>query len=185
MAPRNISESNLLDAVATLFRSNGFAAVSIADVASATGLQKSSLYHRFPDGKQQMAGEAARHLAVQFADALAPLRDEGPTRTRVRTAGRRLSDFYDGGRSNCLLEALSLADPGSDARTTVEQALAAWVGEFAHIARLNGATPMAATAAAQDAVASIQGARVVTRLSGDTAPFDRAIERLPDLLLCP
>ncbi len=58
MAPRLVSDSDLLERLGLLFRANGYDGSSLGDIAAATGLQKSSLYHRFPGGKQQMASES-------------------------------------------------------------------------------------------------------------------------------
>jgi len=49
-------------AAATLFRRNGYAATGINEIAELAGAPKGSLYHYFPDGKQQI-GEAAVRLA--------------------------------------------------------------------------------------------------------------------------
>ncbi len=46
--------------VSEVFRRVGYDGASLEELAKATGLKKSSLYHRFPEGKRQMATEVLR-----------------------------------------------------------------------------------------------------------------------------
>jgi AcrR family transcriptional regulator len=55
--PRSIEEDDLIGRLARVFREVGFEGASLSILAQATGLQRASLYHRFPGGKQQMAEE--------------------------------------------------------------------------------------------------------------------------------
>ena len=182
--PLLVSDSDLLDRLTIVFRGGGFDAASIADIAAATGLKKSSLYHRFPGGKQQMAAEVVSAVSTHIADTvLAPLADDGPLEDRVRSVGRAFDAFYDGGTRSCLLDVMSISDPGPDVRDALRAAADGLVAAFAAVARRSGATSAAALARAQDAVASIEGALVLARVTGDRRPFARAIARLPHQLL--
>jgi len=184
MPSRTVSDHDLLDRLGTLFRSAGFDGASLADIAAATGLQKSSLYHRFPGGKQQMAAEVASAVGEQFASGiLAPLASDRPVAERVELVARRLREFYDGGARSCVLDMLSIGDPGVSASEALAAAAAGWTAAFAAVAREAGADARTATARAQDAIASVEGALVLARVTGDRRPFTRAIDRLPSVLL--
>ena len=186
MPPRSVSDEDVLDKLTDLFRDRGFDGATLGEIAATTGLQKSSLYHRFPGGKHEMAAEVARHLLNRFSTTvLAPLAGDGPARERVREAGVRLSEFYRGGMKNCLLESLSLGTPGGEADRLLRTATEAWIEGFTDIARASGADGADAIARAQDAVAAIEGGLVLARLTGDARAFTRAIERLPDVLGTP
>ena len=184
MPSRLVSDHDLIDRLGALFRSVGFDGASLADIAAATGLQKSSLYHRFPGGKQQMATEAVAAIADEFAgNLLAPLAGDRPLAERIAQVGRRLRDFYDGGTRSCVLDVLSVGNPGETAGAALDRAATGWVAAFAAVAREAGADARTATARGQDAVASIEGALVLARVTGDRRPFTRAIDRLPTVLL--
>ena len=186
MPPKSVSDQDVLDRLTDLFRDRGFDGATLGEIAAATGLQKSSLYHRFPDGKHEMAAEVARHLLDRFGTTvLAPLAGDSPARERVREVGVRLSEFYRDGTKNCLLEALSLGTPGGEAERLLRTATEAWIEGFADIARASGADSAEAITRAQDAVAAIEGGLVLARLTGDVSAFTRAIERLPDVLGTP
>ena len=184
MPPRLVSDTQLVDRLTDLFRSEGFEASSLNEIAKATGLQKSSLYHRFPGGKEQMAADVATAVTERFAtEILAPLVGDGPLEERVREVGRNLDAFYEGGERRCLLDVLSVGHPGRAASSALADAGNGWVAVFATVARDAGADETTALARAQDAVAGIEGALVLARVTGDKAAFARAIDRLPDLLL--
>ena len=93
-----------------------------------------------------------------------------------------MTRFYDEGRKSCLLETLSLGTPGEDAGRSLKLAADAWIEAFASVARLAGSSRARALARAQDAVASIEGALVLARVTGDNRPFLRAVDRLSQTL---
>ncbi|MCU1361757.1 MAG: Transcriptional regulator, TetR family [Ilumatobacteraceae bacterium] len=186
MPPRLVSEQQLLERLTDVFRTVGFEGASLTELAQATGLQKSSLYHRFPDGKSQMATEVLQHLADDvLVAALAPLESDGPIRARVQQVGRTLMAFYDGGVRSCLLDTMSLGEPAAATHDALAAAAGRWIDAFARVARSSGARPAAALVRAQDAIGAIEGGLVLARATNDTGAFVRAIERLPDVLLGP
>jgi TetR/AcrR family transcriptional regulator, lmrAB and yxaGH operons repressor len=182
--PTRLTDDDLIERLSILFRDRGFDGTSLADIATATGLQKSSLYHRFPGGKQQMAAEVAGRVSAHFAaDVLAPLHDERPARERVAAVARNLATFYEQGWRPCALDALSRGDVGAPASEALANAARGWISAFASIAREAGATRAAADAQARDAVASIQGGLILARVTHDNTGFKRALRRLPETLL--
>jgi AcrR family transcriptional regulator len=184
MASRLVSDSDLLDRLGLLFRANGYDGSSLGDIATATGLQKSSLYHRFPGGKQQMASDVAGTVGTHFAEGvLAPLSGPGTPHERLAQVAERLDEFYDGGRRSCLLDTLSINDPGTEATTALGLAAEGWIAAFAGVARAEGLGRAEARRRAEDAVASIEGALVLARVTGNVTPFARCLARLPSLLL--
>jgi TetR/AcrR family transcriptional regulator, lmrAB and yxaGH operons repressor len=75
---QSISEADLIGRLSLVFRDRGYEGAALADLASAAGLKKASLYHRFPGGKQQMAEEvmaaaiASKAALIVGAKGLAP-----------------------------------------------------------------------------------------------------------------
>ena len=55
MRPQKVQDIEIIESLVKTFRSNGYEGTSLAELAKSTGLKKASLYHRFPDGKQEMA----------------------------------------------------------------------------------------------------------------------------------
>ena len=52
-----VSDVELIERLAKVFKDYGYQGASMSIIAKASGLQKASLYHRFPGGKEQMAQE--------------------------------------------------------------------------------------------------------------------------------
>lgn len=174
-----VSHDQLLDRLTQVFRDHGYDGASLSVIAAATGLQRSSLYHRFPGGKEQMAAEVAGALGDQFGNqVLAPLAGREPIETRLAAVARALLRFYDGGGSSCLLDVLTLGSPGAATRAALAEAARAWIGAFAAAAKEAGFSAVEARHRAEDAVAAIEGGLVLGRVTGDHKPFRRALERL-------
>ena len=186
MAPRLVSDGDLLERLGLLFRANGYDGSSLGDIAAATGLQKSSLYHRFPGGKQQMASEIAGTIGIHFAEeVLAPLNGAGTARERLTEVAVRLAAFYDDGRRSCLLDTLSIGDPGGEAT-------AGWASP-----PRAGSLHSLESRAQKERDRPRPGAEPRTRWPRSRghwsshgspaigAPFARSLERLPSLLLGP
>ena len=183
MPPNKIDDQQLLEGLMSVFQAHGYEGASLSLIAEATGLQRASLYHRFPGGKQQMA-EAVLVEADRLFDecVLAPLRSSARPAHRVRRMAEQLADHYDGGRCSCLLETLSLSGGPGLIMAHVKRAFSAWVKAMAGVAREAGATPAAARKRAEDAIVQVQGALVFARAAGDRKPFERALAGLPALL---
>lgn len=176
------SKDEIIDRLFTVFRDRGFEAASLADLSKATGLGKSSLYHYFPQGKEQMA-EAVLHRAEALIDSaiLEAAQSAEPLKTRVRRIASAIEAFYDGGRTACVLGQLSGSAIGPNARHSLQEAFAHWINAIAVLAVESGMSPVRARNFAEDWVARIQGALILQAANGSTGVFDRALRSLHDL----
>ena len=61
-------------ALTALFQEQGFEGTSLSMIAKATGLKRASLYHHFPNGKEQLVGEMLEgminHHAAGYQQAI-------------------------------------------------------------------------------------------------------------------
>ncbi len=161
-----------------LFRHRGFEGAALSDISEATGLGRSSLYHHFPGGKDEMVAAVADFAHGQIEqNILAPLAGEGPLADRVAAMLETTSAMYDCGREPCLVASL-MVSPGlaPDSVGKVQAILNDWIAALA--AALEGAGLPAAEAKrrATAAIIDIQGALLVARASGDTGVFTDAME---------
>lgn len=161
-----------------LFRHRGFEGAALSDISEATGLGRSSLYHHFPGGKDEMVAAVADFAHGQIEqNILAPLAGEGPLADRVAAMLETTSAMYDYGREPCLVASL-MVSPGlaPDSVGKVQAILNDWIAALA--AALEGAGLPAAEAKrrATAAIIDIQGALLVARASGDTGVFTDAME---------
>lgn len=173
------SKDEIVDRLFTVFRDRGFDGASLADLSRATGLGKSSLYHYFPQGKEQMA-EAVLDRALALIDAAILGTAEAPEslNVRVRKIVATLEQIYGGGRTSCVLGHLATAAVGSVARQRLQDAFAHWINAIAKLAGDGGMPPTRAHRFAEDWIARLQGALTLQAATGNVAPFDRAMKAL-------
>lgn len=165
--------ASLLD----LFRRDGFEGVSIADISKATGLGKSSLYHHFPGGKDEMARAVVERVqAWAEENILAPLHASGPRAGRIGPMLDNVVALYAGGLNPCVIASMLVGAREDAIFAELQGIVVAWLAALAAALVDTGATPDAAEAAALDALTRIQGALVMSRLMRDGAPFTAAIE---------
>ncbi|MDT7043595.1 TetR/AcrR family transcriptional regulator [Candidatus Nitronereus thalassa] len=179
-----VHEDELLNRLMHVFRTYGYEGASLSVISEATGLQRASLYHRFPGGKEDMAkavlGRAGEWLATRV---LGPLSGPGTPEERIRNMGKELHAFYAGGKNCCLFDSLSFGSNDNIIQQNIRQGMSAWVDGLAKVAREAGVSPKKAKQQAQDAVSQIQGTLVVARVIKDYGPFERMLDDLPRTLL--
>ncbi len=183
MAHRIVSDEVFLATALDLFRAYGFEGVSLKRLAEATGLEKASLYYRYPGGKDAIAMAVAQDAIAWFqGNVFAPLLGDGPARERVSRVAERLRDFYSGGSKACLMDVLSIPGGSAELQLALKGAMQAWVGAFAQIAQESGLGADAARLRAEEAIVRIEGSLILARVLGDPAGFERELRLLPALL---
>ena len=183
--PQSIAEEELIARLSCVFRDVGYEGASLTMLAEATGLQKASLYHRFPRGKQQMAEEVlAAALSWCEAQILSPLTGEGSPAERIATVARHLDNFYAGGRQACLLNMLAAPRAhGGPFAAAIKGAFEAFIKAFTVLASDAGHTPEAARSRAERTMMLLHGSLVMSRGLGSPKPFKAFLDALPHELL--
>jgi TetR/AcrR family transcriptional repressor of lmrAB and yxaGH operons len=175
LVPRDVVLDRLLDTL----RTRGYDGASLGELSAATGLGKSSLYHHFPGGKQQMAAAVLAHLDAKLQASLyAALDGAGTPQQRLDAALAAIDAFYEGGRRACLLERLVASVEREQFGPALGRTFHAWVEGFAAVARDAGVCEDEARARAEDAVIRVEGALILCAGTGDLAVFGRALARI-------
>jgi AcrR family transcriptional regulator len=181
-----MSKSDMLDRLMDLFRAKGFDGASVSDISEATGLGKSSLYHHFPNGKQEMALEVLARLQDQLEHALfEPARSTGTPKHKLDRMLDGLDAFYEGGKKACLIERLSASVEVNRFRRPLGRVVGAWIDAVEGLAIEAGLPRATARLRAEDLVVRIEGALVLCASTGNTAIFTRTIRDLRDSVLAP
>lgn len=182
MAVAQASKDEIVDRLFTVFRDRGFEGASLADLSRATGLGKSSLYHHFPDGKEQMAEAVLeRATAVIDTEILGAARGPGTLKARIRRIVATLDQMYAGGTTPCVLGQMATSRIGADARRNLLGAFAHWIEAIDALAAESGMSPTKAQHFAEDWVARLQGALILRAASGEVGPYKRVMNALLDL----
>lgn len=181
--PTRVEDEKLLERLMRVFRTHGYEGASLSRISEATGLQRASLYHRFPNGKAEMAQAVLEHATAWLEEhALAPLSGPGEPADRLREMCARLDAFYEGGRRPCILEALSLGNGDNPFRVGTRRAIQRWMNAIADVLGETGVATPEAERRARDAVIRIQGSLVVARATGDPGVFRETLTELPKAL---
>lgn len=181
-----LSKPDLLGRLMDLFRDKGFDGASLSDISESTGLGKSSLYHHFPNGKEEMALEVLAYLETQLEVALfEPMRSTGTPARKLDRMLDAIDSFYEGGKKACLLERLCASVDAGRFRRPLGRAFTHWIEAVEALGVESGLPRAVARRRAEDLVVRIEGALVVCAGSGDTGVFARAIRDLRETVLAP
>jgi len=186
MANRLITDEAFLATALDLFRTYGFEGVSLKQLADATGLEKASLYYRYPGGKDEIVLAVAADVVAWFeTNVFAPLAGSGSPRKRVAFVAERLREFYAGGTKSCITDVLSIPGGSPELKAGLHGAMQRWLHAYTELARECGMSPTQSRARAEEAITRFEGSLILARVLGDSTPFDRALKLLPDLLTTP
>src|SRR5438309_7466204 len=159
----------IVRAAATLFRRNGYAATGINEIAEVSGAPKGSLYHYFPDGKDQIAEAAIRFAGAGLVATLEKLEKEHDSAASMIPAYCKLlvgwmakSGFRDGCPiSTTLLES---APQSAGMALAGREAFAAWREVIARALVRDGFSRAEARRLSTLAVSSIEGSLILARV---------------------
>ena len=179
----SIDDEVLIEHLTEVFRHAGYEGASLTALSSASGLQRASLYHRFPSGKPGMAAAVLDHVGRAFGDIIAPLTAEDDPWAAVEEMARRVGVFYAEGRLSCVLDTMTLRGAPDDLRARAAELATAWLAAMAEVARRAGASEPEAPRRARAALVRIEGSLVVARVLDDTAEFQLALADLPAMLV--
>lgn len=181
------TRTRLVSATAALLQRQGYEATSIKRITAESGATYGSLYHFFPAGKEELAAEALRHGADDFADLLrrglgsAPHPADAVAECAHHLADTLLeSDWTDG----CPVAATALELIGRSPliQQASDEALRSWqkliAGKFVHA----GLAADAADDLACTILSTLEGAELLARVSGDDAPLRTAARHLHTLV---
>ncbi|MEH6497917.1 MAG: helix-turn-helix domain-containing protein [Pseudoalteromonas distincta] len=179
--------SNILNAAVTLFRRKGYAATGLNDILQQSHAPKGSLYHYFPQGKEQLGEEAAQLAGAVVSQTLRTLGEEHGSAAEVMRAYGRLmagwleaSAFEDG----CPLATTLLETTPQSARMAAagQQAFNQWTAEIRHLLERQGADAETARRLAQLAIATIEGALIQARVESSSRPILESTEEIAFLM---
>ena len=168
------------------FRRDGYDGASLAALSKATRLGKSSLYHYFPGGKEDMLNQVLDLVDAWLEkELLEPLRGTGTPAARLERTLSALSGFYEQGAKACILGRLCASVDRGRFQQRLEQLFTRLIEALTELIIEAGTARKSARQRAEDAVIRIQGALIVSQGLADTAPFRRVMRQLQSQLLVP
>lgn len=178
MARKIAERGDVIPVLGELFREHGFAGTSLSEITERTGLGKGSLYHFFPQGKEEMARVVLDDVSAWFEEnVFVPLRKSKDPDAGLEHMFRAVDRFFHSGRRICLVGTFSLDDSRDRFADEVQSYFADWIRALTGALRRKGFDAKSAREISEDIVAGIQGALVLARSQNDPRIFTRSLKR--------
>jgi TetR/AcrR family transcriptional repressor of lmrAB and yxaGH operons len=170
---RDRSRAALIDTAATLFRRQGYAATGLNQILDEAGVKAGSLYHHFPQGKQQLAAAVVDGAAASIEQLLRRfLASDLPVADIID----RWVDLLVGGltadrRDGCPIEPIATESVNASAlvREASARAFTGWCTAIEERLRAEGWPAAEAKSIAIAVISLIEGALILSRIAGDVA----------------
>ena len=189
MARDRDTRADLVQTMARLLRDQGYTATGRAQLLAESGVSNGSLYHHFPGGMEQLAEAALEASGQAVADALREALDGAPT------AAIGVARFLDvakgpvGGETcpGCPIAPTALESPiiSPRLRAAAARCFDQWEGLIAARLRADGWPESSVGQAASAALALIEGALLLARVSGQVNHLANAKGAALTLLAAP
>ena len=178
------SRARMVRSAASLIRTRGVTGTSFSDVLADSGAPRGSIYHHFPEGKEQLAADAIKWTSERV---LAHQR-ECPASTPEGV----LNWFIDmwrqvvvssGGRAGCVVAGVAVdTDVEAGPMTLVRATFRSWMDLLTGQLQTTGLTPARASAMATATLAGMEGALILCRAERSAAPLETIAAELKRLL---
>lgn len=180
-----VTDQELLERLLAAFREVGFDGISMSELGKIAGIQKASLYHRFPNGKLEMAKTVLDYIETESQTSIVGVlkNSSREPQSRLKSAFKAIDALYEGGRLNCILRALSLGSAAELFREQIGGIFSDWIDGFTQVGLEVGKTPKDAKRLAQQVVIRVQGVLVVSRTLQDPSLFQQILLDLEKELL--
>jgi AcrR family transcriptional regulator len=169
----------MIESAAILLATRGLEGTSFSDVLERSGAPRGSIYHHFPEGKDQLvdaAIELAGDRALRVLDAVGGSPPKEVTRFFLDLWRQVLarSDL----RAGCAVLAVTVATDSPDLLEHAAAIFRAWRGRLTELYEAGGMDAEAAARLATTVVAATEGAVVVSRAERTIEPFELVAAQL-------
>jgi TetR/AcrR family transcriptional repressor of lmrAB and yxaGH operons len=183
------SRADLVQTMALLLRDQGYSATGRAQLLAESGVSNGSLYHHFPGGMEELAEAALEASGQAVADALSQALDRAPN------AALGVSRFLDMAAGpvagepcpGCPVAPTALESPiiSPRLRSAAARCFDQWEGLIAARLRSDGWPEDSVSEVASSALALIEGALLLARVSGRVSHLANAKRAAVSLLAVP
>jgi TetR/AcrR family transcriptional repressor of lmrAB and yxaGH operons len=177
--PRTYFEhGDAVAAVAEVFRELGYEGASLSQITVRTGLSRGSLYHFFPNGKEQMATEVLMHVDAWFVKEVYEPLERQDASLAIQRMWTSVENYFQSGRKVCLIGAFALSETRDLFARQIKVYFKRWIAALADAYLRAGLDERQSQDLAEEAVGGIQGALVLSRALNDRALFLRSLDGL-------
>ncbi|MFI7195431.1 TetR/AcrR family transcriptional regulator [Nocardia nova] len=169
----------IVTATAELMRRQGYGATSVKQITAAARAPIGSLYHHFPQGKQQIAAAALRTSGAAYIQLLPLLMDPYPDlRVAVVAAFTAAAEQIEqsGWMNMCPVGTVAgeIADSEPALREVTAEVMQSWIDQGSAYFRARGLPAPAAHTFVIAVLGALEGAFILSRTLCSTAPIESA-----------
>ncbi|HEY2159755.1 MAG TPA: TetR/AcrR family transcriptional regulator [Solirubrobacteraceae bacterium] len=176
MSTTGNTRERIVETSAELFRTQGYSATGVKQIVTAAKAPFGSLYHFFPDGKEELGAEAIRVSAAFYLQLIPAVIEPAPDLvTGVR-------DFFDGAaehlRETDYVDACPIATIALEVSSTSEtmrracaDAFDSWIAAGTPLFERAGIEPVKARELTIAMLSALEGAFVLARAQRSTEPL--------------
>jgi TetR/AcrR family transcriptional regulator, lmrAB and yxaGH operons repressor len=183
------TRDELVQTMARLLRDQGYSATGRAQLLAESAVSNGSLYHHFPGGMEELAEAALKASGQAVADALRQALDDAPN---TRLGVIRFLEIAEGPVAGdpcpgCPIAPTALESPiiSPRLRAAAAQCFEQWEGLIAARIRADGWPEHSVAGTASAALALIEGALLLARVSGQASHLANAKRAAASLLAGP
>jgi TetR/AcrR family transcriptional repressor of lmrAB and yxaGH operons len=184
------SRASMVRSAASLIGTQGVTATSFSDVLADSGAPRGSIYHHFPDGKNELARDALRWTSDRVLAYQGAVTPSSASEVLERFIGMwRQVVVSSGGGSGCVVAGVAV-DTNRDTQgrddegliTVVRDTFRSWIALLTSQLEAVGLPGDRAGAIAQATLAGMEGALILCRAEGDVQPLETVAAQLMRLL---
>ena len=169
----------MIESAVTLLAMRGLQGTAFNDVLERSGAPRGSIYHHFPQGKDQLVDAAIELASERALSVLDALRGSPPKVVTEAFIGLwRAVLVRSGLRAGCAVLAVTVAADSHELLEHAGSIFLAWRGRLAALFIDGGMERQAADRLAATLVAATEGAVVVSRAEQSLEPFELVAQEL-------
>lgn len=183
MRPQKVEDKALLIGLMSVLSANGYEGSSLNELAESSGLQKASLYHRFPEGKKEITSAVLYYVNewIHSHIYLLLINPNISPSKRLNSVIENINTLYNNGDSICILRSLSMNTGMELFGQQIKESMQLWLKGFSTFGMHCGFSETIAQEKAFQVLINIQGSLIVSRGLGSTKPFKAALNAIQDM----
>jgi TetR/AcrR family transcriptional regulator, lmrAB and yxaGH operons repressor len=166
------TRQRMIDGAVRLLAQRGLQETSFSEVLALTGAPRGSIYHHFPDGKDQLVAAALTRAGTRTTELMEAARgSSAPVVTAHFLALWRELLTRSNFGAGCSILAVTVATDSSDLLAEAAKVFRGWRAHLAELLQAGGLRKREAAAFATLLIAATEGAVVLSRAEQSLDPF--------------
>ncbi len=177
------TRQRMIESTVGLLRRQGYSGTGMSEIVQASQAPRGSIYHHFPQGKEQLAAEALRLTGAMVTEKIRGVGQAGEALPAALRA--YVTQWAEEIRSSGYERGCSVGNTAMDVAATVpalrrvcEEVFGDWEDAITESLVRYGTPPRRARGLAEFILSSLEGALILCRARRSTGPLERVTEEI-------